>query len=82
MTPAEKRCAAVQAKLARRELPRLHFERVWYADGNGLPCHGCEDMIMPAETQVRVVAFANTLTLRLHAGCFVCWRDEVKGWQD
>ena len=82
MTPLDRRLSIVRAKLERRDLPRVHFERVWYADGTGRPCDGCEDMITPAETQVRVVAFASTATLRLHTGCFVCWRDAVNRWPD
>jgi hypothetical protein len=39
-------------------------------------------MISSTEIQVRVVAFASTVTLRLHAGYFAYWRDEVNRWPD
>jgi hypothetical protein len=74
----EDRLALLRGKLAGKQLPRRSPRRAWYGDGAGLPCDGCDDIITRAEIQVEVV-FSGIVPLRLHAGCFVCWRATIEG---
>src|SRR5262245_1376708 len=63
----------VRDKIARGALPRWIYTSASMGHGLGAPCDGCDEAVVPADTEV-TVGFPGGSALRFHLDCFGAWR--------
>jgi hypothetical protein len=70
--------ARIRQKFADGVLPQKLPRKAWLGYGSGRACSGCEDSILPAQSEY---AFAGPRTggkCRFHVGCYALWVSSVR----